>query len=365
MGAFGVFKRLAAAALCAALLPGCSTSLLYDAYQIARTHYNEQHRMQGVQEYLNRRYQPILRNYLPAGTRVESAVCPHMPDAGGYDIETCWMTAGSRAYPIRVSRNPIDRRLNSALGVTPMTRSTLETRLAQRIFSAYGVEPQVRCDVPERFIPPPRSTYSCTLRGSNAIGSRLTAVLPDGSYWIVAVASPPPPDERALRDALKANPRRVPGRIVAGIIYRREEALSRKYAPSIRIGKTKCPKLLDLRPRHAAECDVVIDEQMTTQLVTMLDDRLTFHSEGAVVDFATLKRITLAQLSKMYKTSAPVHAAINCDGANEIFTGPMGYHYCEITGPPYYPKRLAIATMDAEGHYDVFFTDFSQSAYSK
>lgn len=368
MGAFAVLRRLTSAALCAAVLSGCSSSIVYDAYQMARAHYRQQHlqqqRLQSVEEYLTARYQRVLRESLPPGTPIEAATCPHIPDPDGYEIETCWMAAGSRRYPIRVARNPIDRRLNSALGVTPMTRRWMQKRVAQLLYSSYGIAPQVRCQVPSRFIPAAGSSYSCSLRGSNAIASKLTAVFPIASYWMEIVASPAPPDERVLHDALRADAHRVPGRIVAGIIYARDAALIRKYGPSIRASKVTCPKFLDLRPHRAVKCELSGDFGYATQVVTMIRDRLAFHSEGAVIGAADLKRDVLAQLRKQYAAGKAVRAGIDCGPGNEIFVAPMAYRYCEISGPPQYPKRLAIATMDPQGHYEIFFTNFSQSAYS-
>ena len=368
MGAFAALRRLTSAALCAAVLTGCSSSIVYDAYQMARAHYRQQHRrqqrLQNVEAYLSARYQHVLRASLPPGTPIEAATCPHIPDPDGYEIETCWIAAGSRRYPVRVARNPIDRRLNSALGVTPIARDWMQKRVAQLLYSSYGIAPQVRCEVPSRFIPAAGSAYSCSLRGSNAIAPKLTAVFPNASYWMEIVASPAPPDERVLHDALRADAHHVPGRIVAELIYQRDAALSRKYAPSIPIGKVTCPKFLDLRPHRAVKCELILDDWATTQVVTMMRDRLVFYTEGAVIDGAGLKRSVLSELRKRYAGGKAVHAGIDCGSNHEIFVAPMAYRYCEISGPAQYPKRLAIATMDPQGHYEIFFTNFSQSAYS-
>jgi hypothetical protein len=329
---------------------------------MAQAHYREQHRLQGLDDYLSARYKRVLRDALPPGTPVGTVTCPHLPDADGYEIETCWIAAGGRRYPLRVAQNPIDRHLNSALGVTPMTRTWMQARIAQLLYSSYGIAPQVRCEVPSRFIPGAGSTYSCALRGSNAIASKVTAVFPNASYWIEIVASPAPPDERVLQAAVRADAHRVPGRIVAGIIYKRDEALSRRYAPSMRVGKAKCPKFLDLRPHRSVKCELILDGWNTTQVITMMRGQLAFHTEGAVIDAARLKRSALAELRKRYRTGKA--GAIDCGPGKEIFVAPMAYRYCEISGPPQYPKRLAIATMDPQGHYEVFFTNFAQSAYS-
>jgi hypothetical protein len=97
--------------------------------------------------------------------------------------------------------------------------------------------------------------------------------------------------------------------------------------------------------------------------IAFVAGRLAYRTDGAWVDVPRLVAAEVRFLRKTRRTPSNAHVSIDCYRQNAVFVEPGGFHWCEVTGPKRYPKRLVIVGMDAEGHYDAFFSNFSQAAY--
>jgi len=97
--------------------------------------------------------------------------------------------------------------------------------------------------------------------------------------------------------------------------------------------------------------------------VRFVQDRLAYRVDGADVNLDRVRPLYIQSLKRRYKTPPSVNVSIDCSADHVVLLQNGGYHWCEIEGPPQYPKRLVIAALDADGHYDVFTSNFSQSAW--
>jgi hypothetical protein len=246
--------------------------------------------------------------------------------------------------------NPADRHLNSTLAMSVLPRSALEKNVAQRIEAEYGVSAPVSCTGPALQLSIPNTYISCNLRSSNAVGKTVRIFVVDTADWISLEAKREPPDEVALRAAYaKDGGRRIPGVLVERIIRKRGRALmpfGSKPAP----GSVKCPRFMNLANERRAYCDIETGQNEVSERVAFIHERLAFRIGGAYVPIEYVRRTA----------GRPV----NCDQQYFVFVPPSGYHWCEIPGAQKYPKRLVITAMDKDGHYDMFFSNFSQSAFA-
>jgi hypothetical protein len=196
----------------------------------------------------------------------------------------------------------------------------------------------------------PNTYVTCNVSGGG-IGKTVKIFVIDSGNWISLEAKPEPPDERALHAAYAANNgRHIRGSLIEHILLRR----SRGFASTRAIDSIKCPRFMNLDNERRSYCDMKIGGEWISERVAYIHDRLAFRMAGAYVPVQRLRRIV-----------SGAHVSLNCAESEFVFVPPSGYHWCEISGTPRYPKRLAIAAMDEEGHYDVFFTNFSQSAYAR
>jgi hypothetical protein len=313
-------------------------------------------RAQDPQPYLNARFRPELQRVLPH-THIGFARCPSPPDAGGIEMVRCTITVGSTRIPILAQYNPADRHLNSTLAMSPLRRLTLERNAAQRIEAEYGITAQVSCPGPLVRFSIPDTYIPCNVRANGGIERTIKLFVIDSGGWLSLEARPLPQDERELSAAYAAhNGSHIPGSIIEHIILRRSAAFGSE--PPVKL--VKCPRFLKLDNERHVYCDIKAGDQWIAERIAYIHKRLAFRMGGTYV---SLRRIEDALSTYVHSRSGrAAHVSIDCAESDFVFLPPSGYHWCEISGPANYPKRLVITAMDKEGHYDMFFSNFSQSA---
>lgn len=349
------FMSLALLLFACAQLSGCSPvyTIARDLIEASR----EQHeaaslptpaRMAGVEAYLDGRFRPLLKRAFP-NSPIGYARCPQLPDEGGIEIARCSITAGSLTIPILTQNNPADRHLNSTLAMSLLPVAALEKNVERRIEAEYGVSALVRCTGPALRLSIPNTYISCNLRSRNSVGDTVRVFVIDTADWVSLEAKREPPDEVALRAAYaKDGGRRIPGMLVERIIRRRGQLMPFGSKPAL--SSIKCPRFMNLANERRVYCEIEAGQNEILERVAFIHDRLAFRMGGAYVPLEYVRRIA----------GRPV----NCAQQYFVFVPPSGYHWCEIPGVTKYPKRLVITAMDKDGHYDMFFSNFSQSAFA-
>jgi hypothetical protein len=310
-----------------------------------------------VEPYLNRRYRPAMARVLPH-TPIGFAHCPAQPDFGGTELVRCTISVGSTAVPILVRYDPANTHLNSTLALSTLRRSSLERSMAQRVKAAYGIVAPVSCPGPQVRFSIPNTRILCHVRTDGALHDAVTAFVIDTADWISLEAQPLPPDEGELRAAFAAtHGRRVPGSTIARIILARSPAFGTRPP----IDAVKCPRFLNLQNERRSLCSIEDGGTRVDEAVAFIHNRLAYRMAGAYVSMQRIQQVT-ADVEKL-RRGRTVHASIDCAERYFVFVPPEGYHWCEITAPHGYPKRLVITAMDVDGHYDMFFSNFEQSAF--
>jgi hypothetical protein len=299
---------------------------------------------------LNRRFRPALESVLPH-TAIGYARCPGLPDLGGVEVLHCTITAGTMTLPILAQYDPADRHINSTLALSVMRRRTLERNVAQRIKAAYGVAAHVSCPGPAVRFSIPDSTIACNVQGGR-MARKVNVFIIDSGNWLSLEALPLPPGERELRAAFATHGGRdIPGPLVRRILFQRRSAFGAGPA----LDSVKCPRFMNLSDERREYCDLKFGSNDVLERVAFVHDRLAFRIGGALVPLEIINHMAADLSRNLHRNGERV--SIDCHKQNFVFVPPSGYHWCEISAPAGYPKRLVITAMDAEGHYDMFFSN--------